>query len=205
MARTRIALALVSLALLATTARAEDKKPAAAPAGAPAGLDAGMAAMMKAATPGPQHQHLAKMAGDWTFTSTVWMQAGAQPQTSTGTMHAEMLMGGRYVEHHWKGNMMGMEFEGQGTEAYDNVSKQWVSTWIDNMGTGLMMQTGTGNDAMSSFDYRGDMWDGMSGKKVRTHSVITWIDDNTFKNEMFAPTPDGKEFKTMEIVAKRKM
>ena len=44
----------------------------------------------------------------------------------------------------------------------------------------------------------------MSGKKTAIKQVITWIDDDNFKNEMYGPGPDGKEAKMMEIVAKRK-
>ena len=60
------------------------------------------------------------------------------------------------------------------------------------------------NDAMTVCNYSGDMWDAMSGKKVTTRSTITWMDDNSFKNEMYGPGPDGKEAKMMEIVATRK-
>ena len=59
-------------------------------------------------------------------------------------------MGGRYVEHTWKGKMMDMPFEGRGTEAYDNVAKQYVNSWVDNMGTGIIHQTGTCDDAVRS-------------------------------------------------------
>jgi len=198
-----LAATVTLLALPLSVAFAADQKK---PDAAPPGMDqAAMEMMMKAATPGPQHQHLAKMVGDWTFTNTFWMAPGAPPQQSTGTMHAQALMGGRYVEHQWSGNMMGAPFEGRGTEAYDNVSKQWETTWIDNMGTGIMNGTGTCDDAMKSCTYNNELWDPMTGKKSSMRSVITWASDNEFHNEMYGPGPDGKEMKMMEIVAKRKM
>lgn len=163
-----------------------------------------MQAMMQAMTPGEQHKRMAQMVGDWTFTNKFFLAPGQPPTESTGTMHAEALMGGRYVEHHWKGNMMGMPFEGRGTDAYDNNTKQFVSTWIDNMGTGIMMQTGTCDAAAKTCTYSGESFDPMSGKKVTMRSVITWVDNDTFKNEMYGPDPTGKESKMMEITAKRK-
>jgi hypothetical protein len=191
--------ALSLIALSAMPVLAQDK-----PKDAPAMGNADMEAMMKAATPGEQQKKLARLAGDWTFTNKAWMAPGAPPVTSTGTMHGELLMGGRYVEHTWKGNMMGMPFEGRGTDAYDNVGKQYVSSWVDNMGTGIMHSTGTCDDAVKVCTYIAEMWDPMSGKKVSSKSVITWMDDNNFKNEMYGQGPDGKEMKMMEIVAKRK-
>ncbi|MEA2603911.1 MAG: hypothetical protein QOF89_4903 [Acidobacteriota bacterium] len=192
---------LLALCSTVVSAFAQDKpKPSAAPAMGNADMDA----MMKAGTPGEPQKRLSRLAGDWTFTNTMWMAPGQPPTTSTGTMHGVVLMGGRYVEHTWKGNMMGMPFEGRGTDGYDNVAKQYVSSWVDNMGTGIMHQTGSCDDAGKVCTYTGDVWDPMSGQKSTMKSVITWMDNNTFKNEMYGPGPDGKEAKMMEIVAKRK-
>src|ERR1700712_4973088 len=195
--KSRWTVALSLLALTSLPALAQDKPKA------PQEM-AGMDAMMKAATPGEQQKKLARLAGDWTFTNTFWMAPGQPPMTSSGTMHGVLLMGGRYVEHTWTGNMMGMPFEGRGTEGYDNVGKQYVTSWVDNMGTGIVHSTGTCDEAVKVCTYTGDMWDPMSGKKTTSKSVITWIDDNNFKNEFYGPGPDGKEAKMMEIVAKRK-
>ncbi len=191
---------LLALCSTVVSAFAQDKKPSAA---GNAEMDM-MKAMEKAATPGEPQKKLARLAGDWTFTNTMWMAPGQPPMESKGTMHGVVLMGGRYVEHTWKGSMMGMPFEGRGTEAYDNVGKEYVASWVDNMGTGISHSTGTCDDAVKVCTYMAEMWDPMSGKKTTSRSVITWMDDNNFKNEMYGPGPDGKEAKMMEIVAKRK-
>jgi hypothetical protein len=75
---------------------------------------------------------------------------------------------------------------------------------VDNMGTGIMYMTGTCDEAVKNCTYTGDVWDPMTGKKTSMKQVITWMDDNNFKNEMYGPGPDGKETKWMEFVAKRK-
>jgi Protein of unknown function (DUF1579) len=155
-------------------------------------------------TPGEPHKHLARLAGDWTYTSKMWMDPSQPAMESGGTMHAETLLGGRYVEHHWKGNFMGQAFEGRGTDAYDNVAKQYVSSWIDNMSTGIMYSTGTCDDAGKVCTQSGDMWDPMTGQKTTSKSTITWKDDNTFTMEMFGKGPSGQEMKMMEITATRK-
>jgi Protein of unknown function (DUF1579) len=162
-----------------------------------------MQAMEKSMSPGEQHKQLARMAGDWTFTNKAWMAPGQPPMESSGTMHADVLMGGRYVEHHWKGSFMNMPFEGRGTEAYDNITKQYVNTWIDTMGTGIMTMTGTCEDAGKKCTYNGMTSDPMAGKAVPMREVITWLDADTFTNEMFGNDPSGKEMKWMEITAKR--
>jgi Protein of unknown function (DUF1579) len=172
--------------------------------GTPPGEAEMMAAMAKAAAPGENHKHIGRMAGDWEYTSKMWMAPGQPPEESKGTMHGEMVMGGRYIQHHWKGSFSGMPFEGLGTEGYDNMTKKFVSSWIDNMGTGIMMSTGSCDAAGKVCTMTGDMLDPMSGQTVTTKGVITWIDNDHFKNEMFMKDPSGNEMKMMEINATRK-
>jgi len=164
-----------------------------------------MESMMKLMAPGEQQKQLSRMAGDWTYTSKAWMAPGQPPMEGTGTMHADLLFGGRYVEHRWKGSFMNMTFEGRGTEAYDNITKQYTNSWIDNMGTGIMTMTGTCEDAGKKCTYNGMTSDPMAGKSVPMREVITWLDGDTFTNEMFGNDPTGKEkeMKWMEITAKR--
>ena len=46
---------------------------------------------------------------------------------------------GRYIKVDVAGDMPGMgPFTGFGLTGFDNVSKKFVSTWVDNMGTGMM-------------------------------------------------------------------
>lgn len=164
-----------------------------------------MEAMMKAMSPGENHKHLAWYAGDWTFTNKMWMDPGQPPAESAGTMHGEMILGGRYAQTHWKGEMMGMPFEGRGTDGYDNLAKQYVSTWVDNMGTGILYMTGTCENGGKTCTMKGDMVDPMTGGKGSMRSVTTWADQNSFKFELFGAGPDGKEIKVMEMNLKKKM
>jgi hypothetical protein len=207
--RSRIRIAVLSLSCLAvgvTGWTAEPPKPQIAEqvSSGDAG-DAGMEAMMKAAQPGEQHKTLARMVGDWTFTQKAWMAPGQKPAESKGTMHAESRMDGRYVEHAWKGDFMGRPFEGRGTDGYDNVSKQYVSSWIDNMGTGIMTSTGTCDDGGKKCTYNAAFSDPMTGAPGTMRSVITWADNDHFTNEMYGKDPaSGQEVKMMELTVTRK-
>lgn len=200
--RTKLAVLSLSVALLSGGLALAQDKPEANPMGM---TPEQMEAMQKAAAPGEMHKHIGKMAGNWTFTNTMWMAPGQPPMESTGTMHAETILGGRYVHSVWKGNVMGQPFEGHATEGYDNVSKQYVSSWVDNMATGIMYATGTCENGGKKCTTTGTSSDPMSGGPMTMKTVLTWVDDNSFKNEMYMKDPgSGQEFKTMEIVVKRK-
>ena len=129
----------------------------------------------------------------------MWMAPGEQPMTSTATATNTMIMGGRYQQSMNKGDMMGMPFEGMGLLGYDNATKVFNYTWIDNMGTGTMTMKGNWDDATKSVNFTGTMVDPMSGKEVQVKQIFTITDDDHQMVQMFTPGPDGKEFKSMEI------
>ena len=127
---------------------------------------------------------------------------GAAPQEYAGHRSAKMVMGDRYLDETYTGTFMGMPFEGHGTMAYDNVQKKYLSTWTDNMGTGIMFGSGT-CDKGTSWSMTADMADPMTGKMVKTRSVTKLVDADHMTMEMYGPGPDGKEMKMMEIAATR--
>lgn len=167
------------------------------------------AAMMKAwqayATPGEAHKMLAMDNGNWEAESTMYMTANdPKPMKTKMTATAKMVMGGRYQESRYTGNMMGQPFEGVSTVGYDNASKKYTSIWIDNMGTGIMNMTGDYDTATKTMNMSGECTDPMTGKKKKMRETYALVDDNTRKMEMFDTDPSGKEYKSMEITMTRK-
>lgn len=154
-------------------------------------------------TPTEPHKMMATEEGKWKDEMTFWMGPDAPPEKATATENIKMIMGGRYQVSNITGEMMGMTFEGQSTLAYDNATKEYISTWIDNMGTGLSVMRGKYDEASKSTTLTGSMVDPMTGKEKQMRQVYTIIDDNTRKMEMFDTPAGGKETKNMEIIMKR--
>ncbi|MEO7523045.1 MAG: DUF1579 domain-containing protein [Ferruginibacter sp.] len=165
-------------------------------------------AMMKAwkdnMTPGEQHKMLAASNGTWNEEISMWMAPGAAPEKSQAVIENTMILNGLYQQSITKGNMMGQPFEGISTVGYDKAKKMFVSTWIDNMGSGIMQMEGKWDDATKSIAFKGSFTDPVSGKMMNAREIFKIIDDKTQMMEMYAPGPDGKEFKTMEIKFTRK-
>ncbi len=154
-------------------------------------------------TPGEPHKMMAAEEGKWNNEMTFWMGAGGEPTKATSTAEIKMILGGRYQETNYNGNMMGMPFEGKSTLAFDNNTKEFIATWIDNMGTGMMVTRGTYDEATKSTTSTGSMVDPMTGKERKIREIYTILDDNTRKMEMFETANGGEEYKSMEIVMKR--
>ena len=165
-----------------------------------------MKAMMEYGTPGKMHELLASWNGTWVGETTFWEYEGAAPQKSTSTAVNTMIIGGKYQSSKHTGNMMGMPFEGMSITGYDNATKQFVSTWIDNWSTGIMSMSGNWDAAAKTLTMTGTFPDiCRPGKMCSMKEVFTVIDDNTQKMEMYGPdSKTGKEFKMMEINMTRK-
>lgn len=155
-------------------------------------------------TPGEPHKMMAAEVGNWTNEMTFWMAPGAPPEKATSTAEIKMILDGHYQVANYQGEMMGMPFAGRATIAFDNASKEFISTWIDNMGTGMLVMRGTYNEATKAISSTGAMVDAITGKEVKVREVYTIVDENTRKMEMFHIGPEGDEFKSMEIVMTRK-
>ena len=193
-------LVLVATLSVTTAAFAAD-----APKAPSAEQQAMMEKMTKAATPGPQHEMLKKMAGEWNATVTMQMDPSQPPEVEQSTSTLTMVMGDRYCQEMVTGQMMGQPFSGMGLTGYDNVLGKYVSTWVDNMGTGIMTSTGTADASGKVITWIGTMSDPVTGKPTKERMVTTIKDDDHHTFEMYGTPPGGKkEMKMLTIEYSRK-
>lgn len=87
-------------------------------------------------------------------------------------------------------------------EAYDNVKKKFVGTWMDSMGTGIMMTEGDYDPAAKTITSTGE-FEMMPGMKQKIREVVTFVDKDHMNFEWYEDR-GGKEMKTMEINYTRK-
>lgn len=149
-------------------------------------------------TPGENHKALAKDVGSWKTEMSSFMEPGKPPVKSTGTAEVTLIMGGRYQQSVYRGEMMGMPFEGISVVGYDNSKKAFVNSWIDNMGTGMMYMEGKWDKSGKTVTYTGTCVNPQTGKDMKVRQVITFESEKSQYMEMFM-TENGKETKSMEL------
>lgn len=196
--RVTVALVLV-LGVGATLAAQEKKKPA-----APPDEKAMMEAWEKAMTPGEMHQKLQPFVGNFDCRVRSWMDPNKPPEDSAGTSEAKWIFGDRFIEQTFEGSMMGQAFNGLGYTGYDNVKKKYVGTWMDSMGTGIYINSGTVDASGKIWTFKGNMDDPLTGKAISVDQKLTLTDNDHHTFEMWMAGPDGKKFKTLEIEYSRK-
>ena len=155
------------------------------------------------------HKLLSSFDGNWDCTIKMWMDGDTskKPQESTSTATRKTIMDGRYVTMDVSGTMQmpgedgkmkDVQFQGMGTEGYDNVKKKFVASWIDNMGTGIEFSEGKYDPATKAFTYSMEM-EPMPGMKTKVREVLKIVDDTHMQLEWYESQKTGKEKKTMEI------
>jgi hypothetical protein len=154
--------------------------------------------------PGAQHQYLAQLEGSWTVTGKMWIDPSSPPVEISGTSENKMIFDGRFLQQAVKGKMMGQDLVGFGLIGYDNLAKAVQSIWIDNMGTMILMMTGTfAKDGKQIIAY-GEFKDIKRGSMQKYKTVHKLLSKDEMVYEMFYMLPDGKEAKTMTLLYKKK-
>jgi len=169
-----------------------------------------MKQMMELSKLNENHKLLADLAGTWSYTVKM-MAPGEAPSTSTGSCTRKPIMNGRFYVADFSGSMKmpggdgkmkDFAFKGTSIEGYDNVKQKFVSSWADNMGTGIMMSEGTYDPATKTFTYNGEV-EPVPGMKTPVREVIKVTDKNHHTFEWYE-NRGGQDVKTLEINYTRK-
>ena len=188
---------LFSLSLLIAAPGMAQEAPAMTPE-----QQAAMDAFIKAGTPGPEHARMAGQAGNYRMDILSWQDPAGEPSADTGVALRRMVLGGRVMLETTEAKMGGQPFQGLGLSGFDNVSGKHWATWNDSMGTGLMVAQGACS-ASGECTFTGRWNDPFTKGEVVARMTSRWPTPDTEIFEMYAPGPDGKEMKMMQITYTR--
>jgi hypothetical protein len=163
-----------------------------------------LAAYLIASSPGPEHQRLASLEGSWAVTGRFWTEPGSLPITAVHSASLRMDLGGRYLIEELEGALWGEEFRGLGITAFDNVAEEYVTTWIDNMSTGILILRGTYDRDSDAVVMRGEYTDPVTQQTRSLRSVERITPDGARVYEHWELAADGTEYKVMELTYRRK-
>jgi hypothetical protein len=156
------------------------------------------------------HQLLADLNGTWDCKVSFWMTPGGPPLESTGTSVRKPVMDGHYFIMDTvakmqmpgpDGKMQLMDYKGMEMDGYDNMKGKFFSTWIDSMGTGVLISEGSYDPASKTFTYH--MEEEMApGKTMKIRETLQVIDKDHNVMEWYEDRAD-KQVKMMEITYTR--
>jgi hypothetical protein len=121
--------------------------------------DAEKQEMMKkaeaAGRPGAGHKAIEHFAGNWRCEVKCWMDPNGQPQQSQATAKTAWIMGGRFLQEDFQGDMMGRKFNGRMIVGYNNLKQVYQSVWFDDMNTALFTTEGKGDSKGITLEGKG--------------------------------------------------
>lgn len=157
----------------------------------------------KLATPGEPHKLFASLTGSWTTKTKEWMDPQKPAVESTGSADIKLLLGGRFLQQEITGSMHGKPYSGIWTVAYDNLLKQYVSTWIDTMSTQIFIMNGTANADGKTITLTGQHAE-VGGGYMAHRAIWKIVDGNAQEFIMYGTHHGGDEMKMLEVIYTRK-
>jgi len=153
--------------------------------------------------PGTPHELLEGTVGKFNLTIRVWSAPDTEPTETTGTAEGQWILGKRFVETRYEGEVMGRPFEALKIEGFERATDEYVTTWRDNLGTYTMIFRGRCGTTCETRTMTGEFMDPISKQKLQVRGVTTLQEEGGYTYESTIVTPTGVSFKNMELVAER--
>lgn len=193
---------LACLILLAPTLHAEAQEEAeTAPAEEVESTAEGEEDLASLTVPGEPHELLEGTVGDWNLTIRIWSAPDTEPDETTGTATGRWILGERFVETRYRGEVMGKAFEGLKIEGFEKATQEYVTTWRDNLGTYTMVFKGRCGTTCETRTMTAEFFDPVSNQKLQIRGVTTLLEEGGYSYESTILTPTGLAFKNMELIA----
>lgn len=196
--KTPIAAVLLSLATLAVVRDGLSQD-----TGEPArGADMeALVAAMALGQPGPEHEEIAKLAGDWEAEISLRAMPGVAPMESKASVSSRTILGGRFLELTSHGTFMGTDFESRTFLGFDRRHEEYTVIGLDTLGTYWV--TGKGErGADGIIRMRGEDQDPM-GKQIYVFEYEVRGDDEFVQRVVFEQLGDQKFDPPFEMVTVR--
>jgi hypothetical protein len=153
--------------------------------------------------PGPHHELLNPVVGEWTAQITVYRQG--EEHRSRGVMQNQWVLQNRFI----RGVFTGEEDEGQRNQGisflgYNNAADHYEATWLDTNSTQIMHATGHLEPSTRVLTLHGSYNDPMTGEVIPTRIVARMDTDDRIIWEMFENPTGQREHRTLEIVYTRR-
>lgn len=137
------------------------------------------------------HALLARLAGNWKGTCKTWFEPGKLADTQPITAHIRRVLGGRFVTHRYKSQLMGQTMRGHALLGHDLARGKFIASWSDSChnGTTIMNSVQDREPETNAFSVLGHYPDGQGGPDWgwRTEYRIEGDDKLTVRHFNIAP------------------
>lgn len=160
-------------------------------------------AMENAMTPGEGQKRLDFLVGTFDVKVRVWLDPSKPPIESSATAVSTWVLGNRYVQQMLSGYIGDEPWSGISYAGFDNVTKKYVSTYMDTGSTGMEWYTGTLDAAGTHGRMTATIADELTGKPEALELRLTVAANGDRVTELWQEDR-GKMVKVVELQFSRK-
>lgn len=153
--------------------------------------------------PGPGQLAMKVLAGDWRVRMTLYAAVGTpqKPVVSTDLVaHRELVADGRFLTDETKGTMAGQPYFRRGTLGYSNMDGRFEWVTQDALNANMMIYRGASRSGYrfpvslsGTFTDQGLLGEATAGKTLRQRTVITILDPDHHRFDIYFTPPGGPE------------
>ncbi len=136
--------------------------------------------------PGPEHEKLKEMVGEWDAVMTM----GDMKSKATATYKS--ICDGMWIESDFRGSIGEAKFQGRGLDGYDQKRKKYVGVWVDSFESAPMHFEGNYDAQGKLLVMTGESL-GPDGKPQKFKNTTETKDKDHFTFKMYMVQADGQE------------
>ena len=163
-----------------------------------------VAAMQNAMDPGEGQKKLEFMVGTFDVKIRTWVDPSKPPVESTASSVATWVLGKRFVQQMLSGHVGGEPWQGIGYAGFDNISKQYVATYMDSGSTGMEWFTGAMDADGKAAKLTATTHDAITLKPVKAEMRLGIAANGDHITSLWQAGAGGKMVKVMELQYTRK-
>ena len=161
-------------------------------------------ALENAMTPGEGQKKLEPLIGTFDVKVRAWLDPAKPPIESSATAVDTWVLGGRYVQQMLAGYIGGEPWSGISYAGYDNVTKKYVSAYMDTGSTGMEWYTGTLDADGVHGRMTATIADEVTGRPKTLELRLTIAANGDRVTELWQQDETGKMSKVLEFQFTRK-
>ncbi len=150
------------------------------------------------------HFMLSRLEGFWEGTARTWFEKEVLADESLVNARMMTVLGQRFLQYTYSGNLQGKHYEGIMVWAYDLENDRCQCSWIDSFHTGTSLLFSEGRQTDKGFEVLGT--DGRKGMEQvwRWKTELEILNADQFILRAYHISPEGEEAKAIEVIYLRK-